>query len=160
MKIRVGYITSWRRAIFFSVLFVILIFGLSSTLCSSLMGPGLVTNIVSVGALCIGIALFLLVLSDRFGKFEGDGYMARSQGILQYKDKKRHFEVQIAELTKIDIEPITVGRQGGKPIAYRIVLQTGKKTRYIESERAFGANYDEVDLYKLYIFIQEAKNER
>lgn len=160
MKVKVGYITSWRRAIFFSVIIAIILFGLASTLCSTWIGPGLVTNIVSVGALCIGIVLFLLVLSDRLGRYEGEGYIARAKGMLQYKDKKRHFEVPIAELTKIDIEPITIGRQGGKPLAYRIVLQAGKKTRYIESERAFGANYDEVDLYKLYIYIQEVKNER
>lgn len=157
MEVKVGYITSWRRAIFFCVVFSIVVFGTVSTLCSNLIGPGLVSNVVSVGALVLCIGLFILILADRFNRYEGIGTFSIQNGKFVYNDRKRHFDVAIKDINKLDIEPIVIGQQGGTPIAYRVLIQEGKKKRYIESERARGANYDEVDLYRLYIKIQESR---
>ena len=42
-----------------------------------------------------------------------------------------------------------------KILAYKMLIKTDKKKYYIESERAFGREYNEVDLHRLYIYLQE-----
>ena len=48
MKVKVGYITRWRRAIFFTLVACIVVFGLVSTVCAKLIEAALVSNMVSV----------------------------------------------------------------------------------------------------------------
>ncbi|MGN0151333.1 MAG: hypothetical protein ACI39Q_02560 [Wujia sp.] len=156
MKVEVGYITRWRRAIFFALIAAVVIFGTVSTLCSGLIGSGLISNVISVGALVLCIGMFILVLSDRWNRYTGFGTASIEDGILTYHDdKKHHFDICLKDITKLDIEEITTGREGGKPIAFRILIQTGKKKYYIESDRAGGRAYQDVDIYRLYLYIQE-----
>lgn len=155
MKVEIGYITSWRRAIFFTLVISIALFGTASTLCTSYMGVGLVSNIVSVGVLVLCIGAFILVLSDRWNRYTGVGTAAIEDGRLVYNDRKRHFSIPIDSIKKVDIEGIIMGREGSKPIAYRILIRTNKKKYYIESDRAAGREYNEVDLHRLYLYIKE-----
>lgn len=155
MKVEVGYITSWRRAIFFTLIIAVVIFGTASTVSASLLGAGLVSNIISVGALVLCIGLFILVLADRWNRYSGSGTASIEDGLLTYHDRKRHFEIKLKDIKKLDIEEITLGREGGKPLAFRILIQTDKKKYYIESDRAAGRAYNEVDLYRLYLYVQK-----
>lgn len=155
MKVEIGYITSWRRAIFFVFVGCIVIFGLASTLSASLLGAGLVSNIISVGALTLCIGLFILVLADKWNRYSGTGTATIEDGALCYNDKKRHFNIALKDITKLDMEAITIGREGGRPIAFSLLIQTGKKKYYIESDRAGGRSFDEVDLHRLYLYIRE-----
>lgn len=157
MQVKVGYITSWRRAIFFTLVFSIMIFGSASTLCNHQIGPGLVSNAVSVGVLFLCIIFFVMVLADYFGRYEGIGNALIQDGRLVYHDKKRHIDIAIKDIRKLDMEPIVIGQQDRPPIAYRMLIQVEKKKYYIESERARGANYDETDLYNLYIKLQKSR---
>ena len=43
MKVKVGYITRWRRAIFFTLVACIVVFGLVSTVCAKLIEAALGT---------------------------------------------------------------------------------------------------------------------
>ena len=87
MKVKVGYITRWRRAIFFTLVGCIVVFGLVSTVCSKLIEAALVSNMVSVVALLLCIIVFVLVLSDKWERFEGEGIAAIEDGTLTYHDK-------------------------------------------------------------------------
>ena len=144
MKVKVGYITRWRRAIFFTLVACIVVFGLVSTVCAKLIEAALVSNMVSVAALLLCIVVFVLVLSDKWERFEGEGIAAIENGEFTYHDKKRHIEIAMDDIKSVDIKPITLG-------------QTSKKKYQIESERARGQAYDEVDLHRLYIWIQEKR---
>ena len=68
MKVKVGYITRWRRAIFFTLVACIVVFGLVSTVCAKLIEAALVSNMVSVAALLLCIVVFVLVLSDKWAR--------------------------------------------------------------------------------------------
>lgn len=155
MKVEVGYITSWRRAIFITVIIAITVFGLVSTVSTAYLGAGLVSNIISVGALVLCIGLFILVLADKWNHYSGYGTAAIEDGIFTYNDKKHHYEIKISDIKKIDMEKITTGREGGKPLAYRMLIKTERKKYYIESERAAGCEYNEVDLYRLYLYLNQ-----
>lgn len=157
MTVEVGYITSWRRAIFFSLVGAIVLFGLASTICSAYVGITILGNIISVGVLIICIGIFILVIADKNGKYTGKGTGDINDGIFIYSDKKRHYEIALNDIKKVDIETITMGNSGGngKTVAYRILIKTDKKKYYIESDRAAGREYNEVDLYRLYIYLQE-----
>ena len=157
MTVEVGYITSWRRAIFFSLIISIILFGTVSTVCSAYIGIALVCNIISVGVLVICIALFILVLADKGSWYSGKCCGNIDNGVFFYNDKKRHFEIPLKDINKVDIENIYIGNSNaaGKPLAYRLLIQTGKKKYYIESDRAAGREYNEVDLHRLYIYLQE-----
>lgn len=155
MKVEIGYITSWRRAIFFTLIIAVVIFGTASTVSSAVLGPGLVSNVISVGALVLCIGLFILVLADKWNRYTGSGTASIEKGILTYHDRKRHIEIDTKKITKLDMEEITLGREGGKPIAFRLLIQCDRKKYYIESDRAGGRSYDEVDLYRLYLYLQE-----
>lgn len=157
MKVKVGYITSWRRAIFFVLIGCIVVFGLASTLCSSLLGPGLLSNIVSVGALVVCLALFILVLSDKWNRYEGEGVAAIEDGEFTYHDRKHHISIALADMKSVDIKPITLGQTSQTVLAYALLIQTAKRKYTIESERARGQEYNEVDLYRLYIWLQEKR---
>ena len=157
MKVEVGYRTSWRRAIFFSVIFSIVLFGVASTVSASCIGAGLVSNVISVGVLVVCIGLFILVLADKWNRYTGTGTATIENGVFSYNDRKRHFDISLDEIKKLDMEEIVMGSQGSKPIAYRLLIQTGKKKYYIESDRASGRKYNEVDLHRLYIMLQENK---
>ena len=159
MEVRVGYITSWRRAMFFTLIFSIVLFGLSSTLSSNIIGIVYISNIVGVAVLLACIVLFLLVLSDKFNRYEGIGVAAIQDGRFTYHDKKRHIEVLISDIKKLDIKPIVIGQNNRSPVAYQLLIQTQKKKWVIESERARGAMYNEVDLHRLYLFIQEQRRQ-
>lgn len=157
MKTTVGYITSWRRMIFWTLVFSIILFGLASTLCTTYIGPGLVSNIISVGVLVICIGIFILVIGDKWNKFTGEGFAAISDEVLVYNDKKRHFNIKLSDIKKIDIENIKTGSQSKTVLAYRIVIKTSNKKYYIESDRALGRQMTEMDLYNLYLFLMEKR---
>lgn len=157
MTVEVGYITSWRRAIFFSLIGAIVLFGLASSLCEAYVSIAFLGNIISVGILVLCIAVFILVLADRKGRYTGKGTGNIQDGIFIYSDKKRHFEISLKDIKKVDMERIFMGNSGGngKPLAYRLLIKTDKKKYYIESDRAAGREYNEVDLHRLYIYLQE-----
>lgn len=157
MKVKVGYITRWRRAIFFTLVGCIVVFGLVSTVCSKLIEAALISNMVSVAALLLCIIVFVLVLSDKWERFEGEGIAAIEDGTLTYHDKKRHIEIAMDDIKSVDIKPITLGQTSKTNLAYLLVIKTNKKKYQIESERARGQAYDEVDLHRLYIWIQEKR---
>ena len=155
MKVKVGYITRWRRAIFFTLVACIVVFGLVSTVCAKLIEAALVSNMVSVAALLLCIVVF--VLSDKWERFEGEGIAAIENGEFTYHDKKRHIEIAMDDIKSVDIKPITLGQTSKTNLAYLLVIKTNKKKYQIESERARGQAYDEVDLHRLYIWIQEKR---
>ena len=110
MKVKVGYITRWRRAIFFTLVACIVVFGLVSTVCAKLIEAALVSNMVSVAALLLCIVVFVLVLSDKWERFEGEGIAAIENGEFTYHDKKRHIEIAMDDIKSVDIKPITLGQ--------------------------------------------------
>ena len=117
----------------------------------------LVSNMVSVAALLLCIVVFVLVLSDKWERFEGEGIAAIENGEFTYHDKKRHIEIAMDDIKSVDIKPITLGQTSKTNLAYLLVIKTNKKKYQIESERARGQAYDEVDLHRLYIWIQEKR---
>lgn len=157
MKVEVGYITAWRRAIFFTIIISIILFGTVSSVCSVYL-TGIVGNIISVFAILLCIVLFILVLSDRWDRYTGIGIAEIKDNILIYEDRKRHFKINIKDIKKVDIEKIKWGENIKSVLAYRILIQTKKKKYYIESDRASGREYNEVDLHRLYLYIMENMN--
>ena len=161
MTVRVGYITSWRRGIFFAMIFAVVLFGLGSSLGVVFFGKGIQSNAISVFALLLGIAMFILVLADKWEWFEGEGTAVISDGKFSYNDKKKHINVKLSDITKVDMEKIVMGENTApKVLAYKMLIKTNKKKYYIESERAYGREYNEVDLHRLYIFLQENLNKQ
>lgn len=161
MTVRVGYITRWRRAIFVTMVLSIIIFGLGSSLGSMLLGKGIQTNMLNVLLLIGCIILILLVIADKWDWFEGEGTADISDGKFSYNDKKKHISVKLSDIKKVDIEKIVMGENTApKVLAYKMLIKTNKKKYYIESERALGREYNEVDLYRLYIFLQENLNKQ
>jgi hypothetical protein len=65
--------------------------------------------------------------------------------------------IGVADIKSVDIKPITLGQTSKTNLAYLLVIKTNKKKYQIESERARGQAYDEVDLHRLYIWIQEKR---
>ena len=92
MKVKVGYITRWRRAIFFTLVACIVVFGLVSTVCAKLIEAALVSNMVSVAALLLCIVVFVLVLSDKWERFEGEGIFSFEYWDFTYLYKMLHIE--------------------------------------------------------------------
>ncbi len=161
MTVRVGYITSWRRAIFFTLVFVIVLFGLGSSLGTVLFGKGIQSNAVGVFLLLIGIVLFLLVFADKWDWFEGEGTAVISEGKFSYNDKKKHINIMLSDIKKVDMEKIVIGENTTpKVLGYKLLIKTTKKKYYIESERALGREYNQVDLHRLYLFLQENLNKQ
>lgn len=160
MKYLIGYITSWRRTLFFTFIFSMIIFGTVLSVCGAVLGAGLISNIISVGVLVLCMALIILVYADKWGKFTGYGTAAFDDGVFTYNDKKRHYNIKLSEIKKIDIEPIKLGEGIKNPIAYRVMIATGKKKYYIESDRALGREYKELEIYKLYVELQKTQDER
>lgn len=160
MKVKVGYITSWRKVIFFTLILFLLLFGFARSICLSLMGTGLITNVISLLAFLIGGAAFAYICLGGRSRFEGEGQIDIKDGKVFYNDKKRHFDMQLKNINKIDIQPLMFRKQGGNTLAYQVIVATNKKTYYIESEFVTDQTYDQVDLYKLYLYLQEKSNER
>jgi hypothetical protein len=164
LKVEVGYITSWRRAIFFTFVACIIVFGIVSTLSQTYIGAGFVSNIIGVAVLMVCILIFLLVYADKWNRYSGTGTAVISDGVFVYNDKKRHYSIPLSDITGLDIQNIRISNENsvsgnaGTPIAYRIMIKTARKKYYIESDRAGGRAYNEVDLHRLYIFLQEARN--
>ena len=160
MTVRVGYITSWRRGIFFSMVFAIIIFGLGSSLGIVLFGKGIQSNALSVISLILGIIFFILILADKWEWFEGEGTAVIQDGKFSYNDKKKHINVDLSDIKKVDMEKIVIGENTApKILAYKMLIQTNRKKYYIESERAYDREYNDVDLHRLYIFLQKNLNE-
>ncbi len=155
MTVKVGYIEKWRRAIFFTLIFGIAIFGLTNTLCNAYVGIQLATNVISVAVLLACIVFFVLVLADKWDRYTGDGTAVIEDGYFVYNDKKRHIKVKLSDIKKVDMEKITMGGMNEKVLAYKMLIKTDKKKYYIESDRADGRAYDQVDLHRLYIFLQK-----
>ena len=157
MSVQIGYITSWRRAMFLTVVFSIIVFGATATLTNAYIGIALIANMISVGALVLCIALFLLVLSDKWDRYSGAGTADIKDGTFIYNDKKRHLKIELKDISKVDMEKITFAssNQASSPMAYRLLIKTSKKKYYIESDRAAGREYNEVDLHNLYIYLQQ-----
>lgn len=160
MKVKVGYITSWRKAIFFALILFLLLFGFARSISFSLIGPGVITNVVSLLAFLVGGVAFAYVCFGGRSRFEGEGQIDIKDGKVSYHDKKRHFDVRLKDIKKIDIQPLMFRKQGGNTLAYQVIVATNKKTYYIESEFVADQTYDQVDLYKLYLYLQEKNNER
>ncbi|MBE5933199.1 MAG: hypothetical protein E7263_07250 [Lachnospiraceae bacterium] len=159
MTVRVGYITKWRRTIFLSIVLSIILFGLGTSIGNMLLGKGIQTNMLSVLILIGCIALVLIVIADKWEWFEGEGTADISNGKFSYNDKKKHISVNLSDIKKVDIEKIVMGENTApKVLAYKLLIKTNKKKYYIESERAYGREYNEVDLHRLYIYLQENLN--
>ncbi len=159
MTVRVGYITRWRRAIFLALILTVMLFGLGSSLGVVLFGKGLRSNAISVFMLLVGIVIFILVLADKWEWFEGEGTAVISDGKFSYNDKKKHINIMLSDIKKVDMEKIVMGENTApKVLAYKLLIKTDKKKYYIESERALGREYNEVDLHRLYIYLQENLN--
>lgn len=162
MKVEVGFITSWRRAIFFTFIGCVVLFGVAATLCQTYMGAGLASNVISLFVLLLCIVLFILVIADKWNLFSGYGTAVIENGRLIYNDKKRHYDIKLSDIKKVDIEKIRTASENSMSvknsmvIAYRILIKTDKKKYYIESVRAKDLQYNEVDLYNLYLYIQKA----
>ncbi len=155
MTVQVGYIEKWRRAIFFTLILSIALFGLTNTLCNAYVGVQIITNIISVAVLLLCIVLFILVIADKWGRYTGDGTAAIEDGWFIYNDKKRHIKVKLSDIKKVDMEKITVGGTNERVLAYKMLIKTDKKKYYIESDKADGREYDQVDLHRLYIYLQQ-----
>ncbi|MDE6024582.1 MAG: hypothetical protein K2G45_03925 [Lachnospiraceae bacterium] len=155
MKAEVGYITAWRRGIFFSFIAAIVIFGLVNTLVGAYIGIVIVKNIIGVFALLVGIVLVIAAIGDPMERYTGEGQLDILENTIKYEDKKRSFTLKPTDIKNVDIQPIYIGQRGTSPLAYRIVIDTGKKKYYIESDRARGRQYNEVGIYKLYVCLQE-----
>ncbi len=155
MKAEVGYITSWRRGIFFSFVAAIIFFGLVSTITQAYVETVLIRNIVGVFALLVGIVFVFLIVADPKGIYEGQGELEITAERISYKDKKRSFDLKREDIKSIDIKPVYFGQNEKTLLAFHIVIDTGKKKYYIESDRAKGRKYNEVDLYRLYLYLQE-----
>lgn len=160
MKAEVGYITAWRRGIFFSLVGSIILFGLTNTLGAAYLKNPISQNALGVLALLIGIAWVIIVVADPGGHYQGEGNLFVEGDIIRYEDKKRHFKINKKDIKKVDIEPIYIGQNHSKALAFRILVDIGKKKYYIESDRARGREYNEVDLFKLYICLQENTSRR
>lgn len=161
MTVRVGYITRWRQAIFFTLILDIIIFGLGSSVLKMLLGKGVHTNMLSVFLLIVCIILLLIVIADKWCWFDGEGTGNIEGGIFTYKSKRKSFSVELADIKKVDMEKIVMGETTStKVLAYKMLIKTSKKKYYIESERAIGREYNEVDLHRLYIYLQENLNKQ
>lgn len=161
MTVKVGYITSWRRTIFFALVIAIILFGLGSSLGVVLFGRGIRSNAISLFMLLIGIVIFILVLADKWEWFEGEGTAIVADGRFSYNDKKKHINIMLSDIKKVDMEQIVIGENTApKVLAYKMLIKTDKKKYYIESERAYGREYNEVDLHRLYIYLQEKLNKQ
>ena len=77
MKVKVGYITRWRRAIFFTLVACIVVFGLVSTVCAKLIEAALVSNMVSVAPSKWRKSKMIKVTNDYDGRNEFCGYRHR-----------------------------------------------------------------------------------
>ncbi len=155
MKAEVGYITAWRRGIFFSFIGAIILFGVVNTLAGAYIKIVLVQNIIGVFALLVGIVIVIAVIGDPLKRYIGEGQLDILENTIRYEDKKRKFTLKPENIKTVDIQPIYIGQNGTAPLAYRIMIDTGKKKYYIESDRARGRQYNEVELYKLYLCLQE-----
>lgn len=155
MKAEVGYITAWRRGIFFSLVAAIIFFGLAGTITQAYVETILIRNIVGVFALLVGIVFVILIVADPKGIYEGQGELEITTEQISYKDKKRSFNIKRENIKSIDIKPVYFGQNEKSILAFHIIIDTGKKKYYIESDRAKGRRYDEVGLYKLYLYLQE-----
>lgn len=157
MKAEIGYITAWRRSIFFVLIFDIMLFGTVSTIASSMIG-GIAANILSVMTLVLCVVFFVLVLSDKMDRYRDIGTAVIEDGTLSYNDRKRHINVRLSDIKKLDIENINMGRYDGPATAYRLLIRTDRKKYYIESDRACGRSYDEMGIKDLYLYIAEGIN--
>ena len=155
MKAEVGYITAWRRGIFFSLVAAIIFFGLAGTITQAYVETILIRNIVGVFALLVGIVFVILIVADPKGIYEGQGELEITTEQISYKDKKRSFNIKREDIKSIGIKSIYFGQNEKSILAFHIIIDTGKKKYYIESDRAKGRKYDEVGLYKLYLYLQE-----
>ena len=155
MKPEVGYTTAWRRGIFFSLVAAIIFFGLAGTITQAYVETILIRNIVGVFALLVGIVFVILIVADPKGIYEGQGELEITTEQISYKDKKRSFNIKREDIKSIDIKPVYFGQNEKSILAFHIIIDTGKKKYYIESDRAKGRKYDEVGLYKLYLYLQE-----
>lgn len=157
MKTQVGFITSWRRWMFFTLVFDIFLFGMISTCASNLVG-GRIGNMIGVMALFGCAILFILVLADKNDRFLDICDANIENGILHYKDKKKEFSVNISDITKLDYKKINMGKYDGPPTAYQLLIIAGKKKYIIESERAKGRDLEELGIHDLYLYISKAMN--
>lgn len=154
MKYEIGFITAWRRMIFLSLVFTITIFGTVSSVCSSLISVAIIGNVISVGALVLGVAFVIFVAADKLDRYKDFGTIDFDDSGFVYNDRKRHINLKYSDILKVDIENIMLGQNSKVPLAYRILIKTKNKKIYIESDRALGRAYTEMDIYKLYLDIQ------
>ncbi|MBR3599161.1 MAG: hypothetical protein IKL53_04700, partial [Lachnospiraceae bacterium] len=96
MTVKVGYITKWRKAIFFALVLSIILFGVGSSLGVVLFGRGIRANAISMFMLLLGIVFFILILADKWSWFEGEGTAVISEGRFSYNDKKKHINVNLS----------------------------------------------------------------
>jgi hypothetical protein len=157
MKAEIGYITAWRRAIFFSLVIDIILFGTVSTIASTFIG-GIAANMLSVCALLLCGVITLLVVADKWERYSDIGMAVIDDGRLIYNDKKRHINVKLSDIKKVDMEKISI-KYDGPPTAYRILIKTNRKKYYIESDRANGRDFKDMGINELYLYINQALND-
>jgi hypothetical protein len=156
MKAKIGYITAWRRAIFFTVIIDIIIFGTISSVATGAVG-GIAANMLSVAALLLCAIITVLVVADKGDRYSDVGTAVIDGESFIYNDRKRHINIKLSDIKKVDIEKICV-KYNGPPTAYRIFIKTDRKKYYIESDRAAGRDYTEMGINELYIYINQALN--
>jgi hypothetical protein len=156
MKAEIGYITAWRRAIFFTLVIDIIIFGTISSVATAVAG-GVAANMLSVFALLLCGVITVLVVADKGDRYSDTGTAIIDGERFIYNDRKRHINLKLSDIKKVDIEKICI-KYDGPPTAYRILIKTNRKKYYIESDRATGRDYTEMGINALYLYINQAVN--
>ena len=157
MKVKVGFITAWRRAVFLAVVCGILFVGIGASLGNVLFGKTALANAVGVLSLFVALIPFALVFSDRNDRFTDEGEGRVENGILHYKDRKRSFDIKLDDIKTMDMKDIKMSERSKSALCYALVIKTEKKTYVIESEKASGRSDRDVDLYRLYSYLLELR---
>ena len=157
MKVRVGFITAWRRAVFFAVMCGILIVGLGASLGNVFFGKTALANAVGVISLFIALVPFAFIFADRNDRFAGEGEGKVENGIFSYKDKKRSFEIRLDDIKTMDMKDVKMSERSKTALCYALTIKTEKKTYVIESDKASGRSERDVDLYRLYSYLLELR---
>lgn len=158
LKYEIGYIKAWRSTIFLVTVFSMIILGISMSVAGSVFGPGIISGMICLGAIFICIILMIITFADKFRLFEGFAEVEYHEEGFRYKDKKKKIEISYSDIKKLDIQPIKFGEGIKYVIAYRILIEADNKKFYIESDRAGGRTYTEVDIYKLYLELQKRRS--
>ncbi|MBR4514606.1 MAG: hypothetical protein IKO61_06950 [Lachnospiraceae bacterium] len=157
MKVKVGFITAWRRAVFIAVMFGILFVGLGASLGNVFFGKTAIANAIGVLSLFVALIPFALVFADRNDRFTDEGEGRVENGVLFYKDRKRNYEIKLDEIKTMDMKDVKMSERSKSALCYALTIKTEKKTYIIESDRAAGRSERDVDLYRLYSYLLDLR---